>query len=75
MSDAIKKRMEELKEKEKLTDFQHTHLLCLNTIMDSLVSIAESLKNGGINYKYCKQYKHYKYIAGGINEKNSNIKF
>ena len=45
MSDAIKKRMEELKEKEKLTDFQHTHLLCLNTIMDSLVSIAESLKS------------------------------
>jgi hypothetical protein len=45
MSDAIKKRMEELKEEEKLTDFQHTHLLCLNTIMDSLISIAESLKN------------------------------
>jgi len=44
MSDAVKKRMEELKEQEKLTDFQHTQLLCLNTIMDSLVSIADSLK-------------------------------
>ena len=27
MSDAIKKRMEELKEKEKLTDFQHTPIM------------------------------------------------
>ena len=52
MSDAIKKRMEELKEKEKLTDFQHTQLLCLNTIMDSLVSIADSLKT--INYGLSK---------------------
>ena len=48
MSDAVKKRMKELKEKEKMTDFQHTQLLCLNTIMDSLVSIAQSLKT--INY-------------------------
>ena len=48
MSDAVKKRMEKLKEQEKLTDFQHTQLLCLDTIMDSLVSIADSLKT--INY-------------------------
>ena len=44
MSEAVKKRMEKLKGEEKLTDFQHTQLLCLNTIMDSLVSIADSLK-------------------------------
>ena len=44
MSEAVKKRMEKLKEQEKLTGFQHTQLLCLNTIMDSLVSIDESLK-------------------------------
>jgi len=52
MSDAVKKRMEELKEQGKLTDFQHTQLLCLNTIMDSLVSIADSLKT--INYGLSK---------------------
>ena len=27
--------------------------------------------NGGIQYNYYKQYKHYKYIAGGINENNN----
>ena len=54
MSDALKKRMEELKEEEKLTDFQHTQLLCLNTIMDSLVSIADSLKT--INYGLSKRF-------------------
>ena len=47
MSEAVKKRMEELKEKGELTGFQHTELLCLDTIMDSLVSIADSL--GTIN--------------------------
>jgi len=52
MGEAVKKRMEELKEKEKLTDFQHTQLLCLDTIMDSLVSIADSLKT--INYGLSK---------------------
>ena len=54
MSDPLKKRMEELKEKEELTDFQHTQLLCLNTIMDSLVSIADSLKT--INYSLSKRF-------------------
>ena len=58
MSDAIKKRMEELKEKEKLTDFQHTHLLCLNTIMDSLVSIAESLKSIDQRGKVDDKWRH-----------------
>ncbi|GAF97636.1 unnamed protein product [marine sediment metagenome] len=52
MSDAVKKRIEKLKEQEKLTEFQHTQLLCLNTIMDSLVSIADSLKT--INYGLSK---------------------
>ena len=52
MSDAVKKRMEELKGEKKLTDFQHTQLLCLNTIMDSLISIADSLKT--INYGLSK---------------------
>ena len=52
MSEAVKKRMEKLKEEEKLTDFQHTQLLCLNTIMDSLISIADSLKT--INYGLSK---------------------
>jgi len=44
MSVPVKKRMEELKEKGEVTGFQHTQLLCLNTIMDSLVSIDESLQ-------------------------------
>jgi len=52
MSEALKKRMEQLKKDGKLTDFQHTQLLCLNTIMDSLVSIADSLKT--INYGLSK---------------------
>jgi len=55
MSEAVKKRMEKLKEEEKLTDFQHTQLLCLNTIMDSLVSIADSLKT--INYGLSEIFK------------------
>jgi len=55
MSKAIKKRMEKLKKEEKLTDFQHTQLLCLDTIMDSLVSIADSLKT--INYGLSEIFK------------------
>jgi hypothetical protein len=44
--------MDELKEQGKLTDFQHTQLLCLDSIMDSLVSMADSLKT--INYGLSK---------------------
>ncbi len=52
MSEAIKKRMEKLKGEKNLSGFQHTQLLCLDTIMDSLVSIADSLKT--INYGISK---------------------
>lgn len=44
MSEAVKRRMEKFKKEENWTEFQNTQLLCLNTIMDSLVSIDESLK-------------------------------
>ncbi len=43
MSEAFIKRIKELKNKEKLTDFEHNQLLCLGHIMSSLSGIDDSL--------------------------------
>jgi len=43
MSEVFKKRIKELKDQGKLTDFEHNQLICLNSIMGSLVSIDDSL--------------------------------
>ena len=52
MSEAFKKRIKELKDKEKLTDFGYNQLVCLNSIMGSLggiesylAGISQSLSN------------------------------
>ncbi len=43
MSEAFIKRIKELKDQEKLTDFEHNQLLCLGHIMSSLSGIDDSL--------------------------------
>jgi len=45
MSEAFIKRIKELRDQEKLTDFEHNQLLCLGHIMSSLVSIDDSLNS------------------------------
>ena len=43
MSEAYKKRMDELKEHTKLSHFEYEQLLCLKEIANRLLSIEDSL--------------------------------
>ena len=43
MSETFIERMDKLKEHTKINHFQYEHLLCLNAIVSSLVSIDDSL--------------------------------
>lgn len=45
MSEGFKNNLKKLYEKEKLSDFEYNQLICLNSIMGSLVGIDTEIVN------------------------------
>ncbi len=45
MSEGFKNNLKKLHEKEKLSDFEYNQLVCLNSIMGSLVGIDTEIVN------------------------------
>jgi len=49
MSDQFKRKIEELYKKELLSEFEYGQLVCLNSMMSSLVGIEDHLGNINIS--------------------------